>query len=294
MQAAMTHAKGMGIVFAIDRNARSKSWHDVMTNKRGKAMEESLISKHFHIPNEESRNIKFQTCRRASNIDLTVLNNTAINFLQDWAIYDRESCSDHNIIQYDMGNESFQAAETNNMGLRYTVTQKNMVKFQERVIQTMEQIARETGMVVRGKDTLDETLCQRVTTVSNIEAALNELQAALDYACRSSFRQTGRTGKVLRHKSVPWRTSRLTTYRKEVNAKIRRYQRTKENNGLREQRKEQYLASKAEYTAAIRQEKSKSWKEFCNVTSAINRWNAIYKMAAGKTKHAAHITTLKQ
>jgi hypothetical protein len=30
------------------------------------------------------------------------------------------------------------------------------------------------------------------------------------------------------------------------------------------------------------------------VTSAINPWNAIYKMAAGKTKCTAHITTLRQ
>jgi hypothetical protein len=105
--------------------------------------------------------------------------------------------------------------------------------------------------------------------------------------------QTGPTGKALRHKSIPWWTSRLTTQRKEVNAKRLWYQRTKENNELREQRKVQYLASKAAYTAAIRREKIKSWKEFCNVTSATNAWNAIYKMAAGKTKRATHITTLR-
>jgi hypothetical protein len=79
----MTHAKGTGIVFAIDRNARSTSWHDVLTNKRVKAMEEFLISKHLHIANEESHYTTFQTCRGASNIDLTVFNNTAINYLQD-------------------------------------------------------------------------------------------------------------------------------------------------------------------------------------------------------------------
>ena len=122
---------------------------------------------------------------------------------------------------------------------------------------------------------------------------MDELQAVLDYACRFSFRQTGPTKKVLRHKSVPWWTSRLTTNRKEVNAKRRRYQRTKENNELREQRREKYLASKAEFAAPIRQEKGKSWEEFCNVTSAINPWTEIYKMAAGKTKRAAHTTTLR-
>ena len=127
----------------------------------------------------------------------------------------------------------------------------------------------------------------------NIEAAVDELQAVLDYACRPSFRQTGPTKKLLRHKSIPWWTSRLTAQRKEVNAKRRKYQQTKENNELREQRREQYLASKAEHAAAIRQEKSKSLKEFCNVTSAINPWTEINKMAAGKTKRAAHTTTLR-
>jgi hypothetical protein len=183
MQAVMTHAKGMGIVFAIYSNARSTSLHDVLTNITGKAMEEFLISKHLHIANEESHYTTFQSCHGASNIDLTVLNNTAINFLQDLAIYDQESCSDHTIIQYALGNEALQAAETNNMGIKYTVTQKNMLKIQERVIKKMEQIARETGMVVKEEDTLDETLCQRVTTAPNIKAAVDELQAALDYAC---------------------------------------------------------------------------------------------------------------
>jgi len=81
--------------------------------------------------------------------------------------------------------------------------------------------------------------------------------------------QTGTTGKALRHKPTPWWTSSLTTQRKEVNAK-RRYQHKKENSEIWGQRKEQYLATKAEYTVAIRREKSKSWKEFCNLTIATN------------------------
>ena len=83
------------------------------------------------------------------------------------------------------------------------MTQKNSVKFQERVIQAMEQIARETGTEVKGEDTLDETLCQRVTKAPNIETAVDELQAVLDQACRTSFMQTGPTGKALRHKPIP-------------------------------------------------------------------------------------------
>ena len=169
-----------------------------------------------------------------------------------------------------------------------------MATFQEAVIQRMRQIALEMGMEGKGEDELDGILCQKATATPNIEAALDELQTILDYACRSSFRQTRLTSrKEPRHKSVPWWNACLTLQRKEVNAKRRRYQRTKDNPEQRERRKVQYLVSKAEYAAAIRREKSKSWKEFCNMTSATNPWNAIYKMAAGKTKRTAHITTLR-
>jgi hypothetical protein len=103
----------------------------------------------------------------------------------------------------------------------------------------------------------------------------------------------GTTGKALRHKPIPWWTTNLTTQRKEVNAKTRRYQRKKVNSEVRGQRKKQYLAAKAEYTAAIRREKRKSWKELCNLTSAPNPWNAVYKMAVGKTTNTTQITTLR-
>ena len=63
--------------------------------------------------------------------------------------------------------------------------------------------------------------------------------------------------------------------RKRINALRRRYQRTTNNNGLRERRKNQYHDGKLQYQAAIKREKSKSWKEFCNLTSATNPWNVV-------------------
>jgi len=53
MQAILMHANGLGIVFAVDRKARSTSCHDVLTNTRGKAMEEFLISRQQYIANEK-------------------------------------------------------------------------------------------------------------------------------------------------------------------------------------------------------------------------------------------------
>jgi hypothetical protein len=55
-----------------------------------------------------------------------------------------------------------------------------------------------------------------------------------------------------KHKSVPWWTEELTLKRKRINALRRRYQRTTNNDGLRERRKNQYHEEKSKYQAAIK------------------------------------------
>jgi hypothetical protein len=91
-------------------------------------MEEFLISKQLHIANEESDRKTFWTGRGASNIDLTILNNQAINLIDGWTIHDQDSCSDHNIIKYSLGNAKtiIQPPENNKGGVRYRVEQRDI------------------------------------------------------------------------------------------------------------------------------------------------------------------------
>jgi hypothetical protein len=51
---------------------------------------------------------------------------------------------------------------------------------------------------------------------------------------------------------VPWWTDEQTVMRKRTKALKRRYQRTRKDEGLREQRKTIYLAEKAMYEATIK------------------------------------------
>jgi len=159
MQAILTHAKGVGIIFSIDSNTRSTTWHDMLTNKRGKTLEEFLISRQLHLANEDSCCTTFRTCHGASNINLTVLNNQAIDFISDWAVHDQESCSDH-IIKYGLGNGNvtIQPTEINMVGARYRETQRDIAKFQGSFIQTMEQLLSRTNKAAGGVEKLDDTL----------------------------------------------------------------------------------------------------------------------------------------
>ena len=54
IEATIAHAMGAGVIIAIDSNLRSTSCHDILTNRRGKMLEEFLMSQQLYIPNEET------------------------------------------------------------------------------------------------------------------------------------------------------------------------------------------------------------------------------------------------
>ena len=94
---------GLRVLFAIDSNARSASWHDSTTNSRGRTLDEYLMSEQLYILNEESLNTTFRNRRGVSNIDLTKITNQLLRMVAQWEINDQESSSDHNIIKYVIG-----------------------------------------------------------------------------------------------------------------------------------------------------------------------------------------------
>jgi len=61
---------------AMDSNARSRTWHDVTTNRRDRMLEEFLISNRLHNVNEDSGLSTFESTRCTSNVDLTVADST--------------------------------------------------------------------------------------------------------------------------------------------------------------------------------------------------------------------------
>jgi len=54
MEARIAHAKVAEIIIAMDGSSRSNSRHDFLTNRRGKMLEEFVMSKQLDIINEES------------------------------------------------------------------------------------------------------------------------------------------------------------------------------------------------------------------------------------------------
>ena len=121
---------------------------------------------------------------------------------------------------------------------------------------------------------------------------MDDYNEAVKRACNKTFSIQRGSRHAASHKSVPWWTAELTVLRKRTNALRRLYQRTKNNEELRNIRNIQYLESKSTYAATIKREKRKSWKEFCNISTATNPWGAIYNLASGRVNTKAQIATL--
>jgi carboxypeptidase C (cathepsin A) len=113
-------------------------------------------------------------------------------------------------------------------------------------------------------------------------------------ACEKSLKTTKAPRKSQKHKSVPWWTQELTAMRKTKNYLRRKYQRTRNNEEQREKNKATHFEQNSKYAATIKMEKTKSWKEYWNLTTEANTWHAVYRLAAGKNENNTQITTLRK
>jgi hypothetical protein len=73
----------------------------VLTNSRGKVLEDFFASNQLHIINEDNTKTTFHSSSGSSNIDLNIVNNQMLAAIKDWEISEDDTCSDHNIIKFN-------------------------------------------------------------------------------------------------------------------------------------------------------------------------------------------------
>jgi len=293
IEAILQHAKGAGIILAMDSNSRSTSWHDKQTNARGRILEDFLTSNYLHILNEDSDYPTFSGARGSSNIDLSIVNTQLLRTMYGWEIWDQDSCSDHNIIRFTLGHDCHDKITPRNQEPRYIVQRRNINIFHKTLTQLVTARACKTHSQVDTGD-LDSTLAKTVRSGGDIEKTVDDFYEDLTTACIESFKKQQTNKKATTHRSVPWWTEELTIMRKRLNALRRRFQRTTNNEVLRSHRKTQYLEGKARYASTIKNAKLRSWKAYCDLTPASNPWNVVYKLATGKRKANVNLSTLKK
>ena len=145
----------------------------------------------------------------------------------------------------------------------------------------------------RTRDELDEELRHKVRTYSDAEQVIEQCHICIEESCKGAFRLSKEKSQYTKDKSVPWWTPELTILRKRVNALRRRYQRTTNNEELRQERRNQYLEGNRTYQATLNKTEMESWKKYC-ITDGSNPWNAVYKITASKLRRQWSFSTLQK
>jgi hypothetical protein len=141
---------------------------------------------------------------------------------------------------------------------------------------------------------MDTNLATTAAKEKDLERLIDLFTEPIQSACREAFKITSTQNKTKKKKSVPWWSDTLTIMRKRINALRRLYQRTRNNEDLRENRKQKYFEEKKTYQYEIRKEKLNSWKEYCNVAASVNPWSHVYKLAKGKVRTNNIMTKLRK
>jgi len=79
---------------------------------------------------------------------------------------------------------------------------------------------------------------------NDLDRIVDSYTKAMQTACREAFKVINTQNKTKQKKSVPWWTDSLTIMWKRINALRRLYQRTRNDDKLRESRKHKYLEQK--------------------------------------------------
>jgi hypothetical protein len=130
---------------------------------------------------------------------------------------------------------------------------------------------------------IDEKLYARLKGQKGIREFIQKFDETIQLTRKAMLKHLNLPHTFAKGTSAPWWTDAPTILRKRTNALRRRYQRTLNNEELRETRKNQYFKGKRKYQVSIRKAKINSWKQNCNTTSCSNLWKAVYKLASGKT-----------
>ena len=178
--------------------------------------------------------------------------------IQKLDISEEESASDHNIIKFNITLDKAERIVIDDQG-RLRIKKHQHMEFYE----NLERIASVTFQIEdrgRSNEDLDEALSRKLEATRDIEEFTKKLEEPIQKAAKEKSGSRNTAKQKAKGKTVPWWTNGLTIIQKKTNAVRRRYQRTS-NDILRESRKTQYNKAKAKYQAAVRKEKTRSWKE---------------------------------
>jgi hypothetical protein len=243
--------------------------------------------------NEATGMPTFETMRGHSWIDLTICNNVLVQKTSGWTCGEEESCADHKIIFFNITAVRNGGTALYYPGKRYLTKTEDWGNFVSNL--TTNLLSNFGGLTSSTHLTqCDEELCNKVKLGTDMEGSIHKFITAVALVSDSAFRVSRPGKRAKKERSVPWWNGDLTLLHKKMLALRRRYQTTRNDGNLRQQKRLQYREGNRFYQEKLRQAKLDSWKDFCSRTKESNPWNAVYRLVSRKLQNKTTLSTQLQ
>ena len=165
------------------------------------------------------------------------------------------SCANHNIIFFEIDSRANSCKTKQCTAKRYKTKDERWGTFTYNLARNLKE----------NFDCLDDTsdwtvydneISQKIKLYPDTDQVIQKFISAVTAACDTTFNVTKPGNRAAKKRSVPWWTEGLTLLCKKMLALRRRYQRTKNDDNLRLERRQQYLECNRIYPTKLREEKT--------------------------------------
>jgi hypothetical protein len=149
---------------------------------------------------------------------------------------ENESCSDNNLIRFDIETGTKICNAVDLSWKRYHIKTEDWGKFSNKLAPNL---LTGFGCVNNSGDhaKCDVELGEKVMQFTDTEELMSKFSSIITATCDAAFKVSRTRDRDTKERSVPWWSSELTVLRKLALALRRRYQRTRNDNNLRQEKK---------------------------------------------------------
>jgi hypothetical protein len=126
------------------------------------------------------------------------------------------------------------------VGIRYIIKNEDFGKFEATLASSM---ITKFNCENNNEDLekIDQELRNKINLYEDVDELVDTVFSCITAACNTAFKVSRGAKHLIKKTTVSWWTEELTVLRKRTNALQRRYQRTTNNESLRQERKEKYF-----------------------------------------------------
>ncbi len=251
------------LLLGSDTNSRNTLWGDRLTNSRGKELANIIATFSLHIINKGSAPT-YQSKLGSSIIDLTLVNDYALNLIKDWSSSFDKTVSDHSRLTYFVDlvppvRQPYRSPKDCDWNL-----------FRESIAETIK------NNPFRYRPHCEK---QQLNQMNNY--ITDTISKAYNIACPIKFTSI--------RSSVPWWSMEITAKRKQIRIMHRKARRHKTDHLWN-----LYKEGLKEYKNLIKTAKRTSWKNYVNKISSIPSASRLHKVLKSLDTNNTQLGSLKQ